>query len=169
MWSIWMPWQKRLQNPRCCMQIWPMSKGMSKFESSIHSLSLTPKERHLIVGLGNGCMRIVALNAQYLRDRLQERLSSLGFWTHCKMYLWKGRRKVSSRYSMYSKRVYICTYMYDSYVSVCCMNVCIILIFYVCMQKILLCIHLLVLSHVHFQPVRLFHCILYLFIIIKRW
>ena len=56
-----------------------MSKGMSKFESSIHSLSLTPKERHLIVGLGNGCMRIVALNAQYLRDRLQERLSSLGF------------------------------------------------------------------------------------------
>ena len=44
------------------------------------------------------------------------------------------------------------------------MNVCIILIFYVCMQKILLCIHLLVLSHVHFQPVRLFHCILYLFI-----
>ena len=53
--------------------------GIAVFESEITSLSLTTKERHLIVGLSNGCVRILALNAQYLRDRLQERLSSLGF------------------------------------------------------------------------------------------
>jgi hypothetical protein len=56
-----------------------LPQGLPAFESSIHSLSLTPKERHLVVGLSNGCVRILALDAQYLRDRLQERLSSLGF------------------------------------------------------------------------------------------
>ena len=56
-----------------------LPQGLSPFETSISSLSLTPKERHLVIGLNNGRVRIVALNAQYLRDRLQERLSSLGF------------------------------------------------------------------------------------------
>ena len=56
-----------------------MPHGLPSFQNAIHSLSMTPKERHLVVGLSNGAVRIVALNAQYLRDRLQERLSSLGF------------------------------------------------------------------------------------------
>jgi len=56
-----------------------MPQGLFPFEASIQSLSLTPKERHLVIGLSNGIVRIIALNAQYLRDRLQERLSSLGF------------------------------------------------------------------------------------------
>ena len=40
--------------------------GIAVFEREITSLSLTTKERHLIVGLSNGCVRILALNAQYL-------------------------------------------------------------------------------------------------------
>ena len=53
--------------------------GLPPFESSIYSLSFTPGERHLFVGLGNGSARVLALDAQYLRDRLQGRLNSLGF------------------------------------------------------------------------------------------
>ena len=54
-------------------------RGLPAFEASINSLSFTPGERHLMVGLDNGTVRVLALDAQYLRDRLQGRLNSLGF------------------------------------------------------------------------------------------
>ena len=54
-------------------------RGLPAFQASIDALSFTPGERHLHVGLGNGTVRVLALDAQYLRDRLQGRLNSLGF------------------------------------------------------------------------------------------
>ncbi len=50
-----------------------------KFDSTITSLKLTRHERHLLVGLKSGAMRVLALEAQYLRDRLQNKLKNLGF------------------------------------------------------------------------------------------
>jgi len=48
------------------------------FQFPIRSISMTPKERHLLVGLENGEMYIVALDSTYLRQRLQQRLLVLG-------------------------------------------------------------------------------------------
>jgi len=51
------------------------------FPSKITSiyLSNTPEERHLIVGLENGSLYVIVLDAQYLRERLQQKLANLGF------------------------------------------------------------------------------------------
>ena len=48
------------------------------FNSPIRSLRLTRHERHLIVGLQNGEVRILAQNSDYLRQRLQKKLIEIG-------------------------------------------------------------------------------------------
>lgn len=49
------------------------------FGCAVRSIALTENERQLLVGLDDGLLYILALDAQYLRDRLQRRLNSLGF------------------------------------------------------------------------------------------
>ncbi|KAH9070044.1 hypothetical protein Ae201684P_002416 [Aphanomyces euteiches] len=49
------------------------------FQSPIHSLAVSKDEMHLFVGLGTGEVCIYTPNAEYLRDRLQNRLTNLGF------------------------------------------------------------------------------------------
>lgn len=62
-----------------CSESLLLPNGMPPFEAAIRTFSVTPGEAHLIVALDNGQIRIVAYDAQYLRDRLQARLSELGF------------------------------------------------------------------------------------------
>jgi len=48
------------------------------FPSPIRSLALTKDERHLLVGLESGEMRIVVQDSDYLRQRLKRRLVAIG-------------------------------------------------------------------------------------------
>jgi hypothetical protein len=48
------------------------------FSSPIRSLQLTRQERHLLVGLETGEMRILAHDSDYLRERLHRKLQDLG-------------------------------------------------------------------------------------------
>jgi hypothetical protein len=48
------------------------------FESSIRSLYLTNQERHLLVGLESGHVRILAQDSKYLKDRLTKKLVGIG-------------------------------------------------------------------------------------------
>lgn len=48
------------------------------FASPIRALHLTAHERHLIVGLESGEMRILAQDSDYLRQRLQKKLIEIG-------------------------------------------------------------------------------------------
>lgn len=50
------------------------------FSAPITSLALTAHERHLLVGLANGELRILAPDANYLRQRLKKKLETLGFY-----------------------------------------------------------------------------------------
>jgi hypothetical protein len=56
----------------------PQSLEINGFNAPIRSLTLTTKERHLLVGLETGELYILALNAQYIRNRLQGKLQSIG-------------------------------------------------------------------------------------------
>ena len=51
---------------------------LSPFNSPIRSLCLTKRERHLIVGLESGEIRILAQDPEYLRHRLQQHLFDIG-------------------------------------------------------------------------------------------
>ena len=53
--------------------------GLGRYQSPIHSLTLTSGEMHLLVGLENGMLCISTLDAEYLRQRLQRKLADLGF------------------------------------------------------------------------------------------
>ena len=48
------------------------------FSSPIRSLYLTKKERHLLVGLECGELRILTHDSDYLRQRLQNKLMEIG-------------------------------------------------------------------------------------------
>jgi hypothetical protein len=48
------------------------------FPSPIRSLHLTKSERHLIVGLETGELRVLVPDSDYLRDRLHRKLQELG-------------------------------------------------------------------------------------------
>ena len=48
---------------------------------SISSFYYTPEERHLLVGLASGILQIRAVDNEYLRVRLKDRLETLGFGT----------------------------------------------------------------------------------------
>lgn len=48
------------------------------FESPIRSLYLTNQERHLLVGLESGFIRILAQDSKYLKDRLTKKLVGIG-------------------------------------------------------------------------------------------
>lgn len=48
------------------------------FPSPIRSMYLTKNERHLIVGMESGEMRIMAQDSDYLRQRLQRKLMEIG-------------------------------------------------------------------------------------------
>lgn len=48
------------------------------FASPIRSLYLTKMERHLLVGLESGELRILAQDSDYLRQRLQRKLIEIG-------------------------------------------------------------------------------------------
>lgn len=54
--------------------------GTPAFPAPIRSLALTQRERHLLVGLDNGLMYVLAPDAEYLRLRLKKRLENLGFY-----------------------------------------------------------------------------------------
>ena len=47
-------------------------------ESSITAIYYTEEERHLLIGLSSGVLQIRALDNKYLRDRLKNRLQSIG-------------------------------------------------------------------------------------------
>jgi hypothetical protein len=51
---------------------------IASFETPIRSLHMTKHERHLIVGLEGGEMRILAQDSDYLRQRLQKKLMEIG-------------------------------------------------------------------------------------------
>lgn len=48
------------------------------FPSPIRSIHLTRQERHLLVGLETGELRIMAHDPDYLRERLHRKLQELG-------------------------------------------------------------------------------------------
>jgi WD40 repeat protein len=52
--------------------------GIPPFASPVRSLYLTKWERHLIVGLESGELRILAQDSDYLRQRLQRKLIEIG-------------------------------------------------------------------------------------------
>jgi hypothetical protein len=52
--------------------------GSKPFDSPIRCLYLTKLERHLIVGLESGEMRILAMDGEYMRQRLQKKLVEIG-------------------------------------------------------------------------------------------
>lgn len=54
------------------------SAGVKKFGSAVRSLALTAGERHLLVGLDDGTLGVLALDANYLRQRLRSKLDQLG-------------------------------------------------------------------------------------------
>lgn len=54
-------------------------RRLSPFPSPIYSLVLSRHERHLLVGLQTGEICVLALDAGYLRERLQRKLANLGF------------------------------------------------------------------------------------------
>jgi len=55
------------------------SQGENKgFCATIRSLKLTRSERHLLVGLQNGMLYILAQDSDYLRQRLQKKLVEIG-------------------------------------------------------------------------------------------
>ncbi|CAN0031837.1 unnamed protein product [Choristocarpus tenellus] len=56
-----------------------VQNGVSAFSSTVRCLALTAGERHLLVGLEDGCLGVLALDASYLRQRLRSRLDQLGF------------------------------------------------------------------------------------------
>lgn len=54
------------------------STGVKRFGCAIRSLALTAGERHLLVGLEDGTLGVLALDANYLRRRLRSKLDQLG-------------------------------------------------------------------------------------------
>ena len=54
------------------------SYSLTPFASPIRSLLLTTRERHLVVGLESGEMRILAQDPEYLRFRLHQHLHEIG-------------------------------------------------------------------------------------------
>lgn len=52
--------------------------GIPAIAFPIRSLHMTKLERHLIVGLESGEMRILAQDPNYLRQRLQNKLMEIG-------------------------------------------------------------------------------------------
>lgn len=54
------------------------SAGVPKFASAVRALALTAGERHLLVGLEDGSLGVLALDANYLRQRLRSKLDQLG-------------------------------------------------------------------------------------------
>lgn len=54
------------------------SAGIKRFGCAIRSLALTAGERHLLVGLEDGTLGVLALDANYLRRRLRSKLDQLG-------------------------------------------------------------------------------------------
>ncbi|KDO24135.1 hypothetical protein SPRG_22262 [Saprolegnia parasitica CBS 223.65] len=55
------------------------TRGLKAFQSPIHALCFSSNDMHLLVGLGNGDVCVYTPDAQYLRDRLQTKLTDLGF------------------------------------------------------------------------------------------
>ena len=54
------------------------SAGVKRFPSAVRCLALTAGERHLLVGLEDGTLGVLALDADYLRQRLRCKLDRLG-------------------------------------------------------------------------------------------
>lgn len=52
--------------------------AVKKFGSAVRCLTLSAGERHLLVGLEDGTLGVLALDARYLRQRLQSKLDQLG-------------------------------------------------------------------------------------------
>jgi hypothetical protein len=52
--------------------------GFEAFNSPVRSLYMTKQERHLLVGLESGELRILAQDSDYLRQRLQRKLQEIG-------------------------------------------------------------------------------------------
>lgn len=52
--------------------------GVKRFGSAVRCLALTAGERHLLVGLEDGTLGVLALDAKYLRQRLRSKLDELG-------------------------------------------------------------------------------------------
>lgn len=52
--------------------------GVKRFGSAVRCLALTAGERHLLVGLEDGTLGVLALDATYLRQRLRVKLDQLG-------------------------------------------------------------------------------------------
>lgn len=55
-----------------------VSAGVKRFESAVRCMALTADERHLLVGLEDGTLGVMALDANYLRQRLRNKLDRLG-------------------------------------------------------------------------------------------
>lgn len=52
--------------------------AVKKFGSTVRCLTLTAGEQHLLVGLEDGTLGVLALDARYLRQRLRSKLDQLG-------------------------------------------------------------------------------------------
>lgn len=53
-------------------------KGFEPFASPIRCMTMTEKERHLIVGLESGEIRVLAQDSEYLQRKLHRRLMEIG-------------------------------------------------------------------------------------------
>ncbi|CAM9156621.1 unnamed protein product [Phaeothamnion confervicola] len=53
--------------------------GTPSFSAAVRALTLTAGERHLLVGLADGALRVLAFDPSYLRKRLKRKLEMLGF------------------------------------------------------------------------------------------
>jgi hypothetical protein len=54
------------------------STQIGVFSSPIRSLYLTKYEHHLLVGLESGEMKVLAMDSEYIRERLQNKLIEIG-------------------------------------------------------------------------------------------
>ena len=56
------------------------SQRVPPFPAPIRSICMSENERHLMVGLQNGEVYVLAPDSNYLRQRLQKQLEYLGFY-----------------------------------------------------------------------------------------
>ncbi|RHY29888.1 hypothetical protein DYB32_004772 [Aphanomyces invadans] len=69
----------RLHDMHVVLEFDGSERATRGFQSAIHSICLSKDEMHLVVGLANGDACVYTPNAEYLRERLQKRLTNLGF------------------------------------------------------------------------------------------
>lgn len=56
----------------------PLTAGVERMKCPIRALRLTHQEKHLVIGLESGELRVMSQDGDYLRKRLQNKLHEIG-------------------------------------------------------------------------------------------